>query len=93
MFENRLRKKPQESRKSTPVIQNKPSLQLFAVGSPRSGCMVQTAVLRIRDILVWIRIRIRGSMLLTEDPHPDPDPAIFVTDLQDANKKLILKKI
>jgi hypothetical protein len=23
---------------------------------------------------------------------PDPDPAIFVIDLQDANKKLILKK-
>jgi hypothetical protein len=23
---------------------------------------------------------------------PDPDPAIFVTDLQDANKKLIKKK-
>jgi hypothetical protein len=28
------------------------------------------------------------------DPNPDldPDPAIFVVDLQDANKKLILKK-
>jgi hypothetical protein len=23
---------------------------------------------------------------------PDPDPSIFVIDLQDANKKLILKK-
>ncbi len=23
------------------------------------------------------------------DPYPDPDPAIFVIDLQDANKKLI----
>jgi hypothetical protein len=28
------------------------------------------------------------------DPEPDaiPDPGIFVTDLQDANKKLIFKK-
>ncbi len=41
-------------------------------------------VFRIHDILVWIRIRI---LIL------DPDPAIFVIDLQDANKKLnILKK-
>jgi hypothetical protein len=37
------------------------------------------AVLRIRDILS--RIRIRGSVPLT----PDPDPAIFVSDLQDGN--------
>ncbi len=43
------------------------------------------AVLRIHDILVWIRIR--GSMPLTDGP--DPDPAIFVIDLQDASKKLI----
>ncbi len=26
------------------------------------------------------------------DPDMDPDPAIFVIDLKDANKKLILKK-
>jgi hypothetical protein len=26
------------------------------------------------------------------DPDPDSDPAIFVIDLQDANKKIILKK-
>jgi hypothetical protein len=25
------------------------------------------------------------------DPDTDPDPAIFVIDLQDANKKLIVK--
>jgi hypothetical protein len=36
---------------------------------------------RIHDILVWIRIRIL-----------DPDPAIFVIDLQDANKILFKKK-
>jgi hypothetical protein len=38
-------------------------------------------VFRIYDILVWIRIRIL-----------DPDSAIFVIDLQDANKKLVKKK-
>ncbi len=27
------------------------------------------------------------------DPDSDPGPAIFVIDLQDANKKLILKKV
>jgi hypothetical protein len=27
------------------------------------------------------------------DPDSDPDPAIFVIDLQDSNKKLIKKKI
>jgi hypothetical protein len=26
------------------------------------------------------------------DPHLDPDPAIFIIDLQDTNKKLIKKK-
>jgi hypothetical protein len=44
-------------------------------------------VLRIHNMLVWIRIRIRGSMLLNSGP--DPDPAIFVINLQDANIKLI----
>ncbi len=37
---------------------------------------------RIHDILGWIRIRI-----------PDPDPAIFVIDLQHASKKLIFNTI
>jgi hypothetical protein len=50
------------------------------------GTDVLNPVLRIRDILGWIRIR--GSMPLA-DPDADPDPAIFVIDLQDANKKLI----
>ncbi len=46
------------------------------------------AVLRIYDILVWIRIRIRVPMPLTMDPDldADPDPSIFIIDLQDANK-------
>jgi hypothetical protein len=48
-------------------------------------------VLRIHDILGWIRIRIRGYMPLTNGSGFDP--AIFVIDLQDASKKLIFKKI
>jgi hypothetical protein len=50
-------------------------------------------MLRIHDILVWIRIRAPdpGSVLLIRDPDPDADPSIFITDLQDANKKLIKK--
>jgi hypothetical protein len=43
------------------------------------------AVLRIHDILVWIRIRIRRSMPLMDT---DPDPSIFIIDLKDAKKKL-----
>jgi hypothetical protein len=41
-------------------------------------------------------IRIHGSMPLTNGsgPDSDPDPAIFVSDLQEANKKQIfLKKV
>jgi hypothetical protein len=41
---------------------------------PHPTC--RKAVLRIHDILGWIRIL-------------DPDPAIFVIDLQDVSKKLI----
>jgi hypothetical protein len=57
-------------------------------------CLVFAAVFWIHDIFLWIWIWTRGSMLLTNDPNsdPDPDPAIFVTDLQDANKKLICLK-
>ncbi len=36
-----------------------------------------------------LRIRIRGSIPLTK-LDPDPDPAIFVSDLQDVNKKKFL---
>jgi hypothetical protein len=47
------------------------------------------AVLRIHDILVWIRIRIRGSMPLTNGSgSADLDPSIFIIELQVANKKL-----
>jgi hypothetical protein len=44
------------------------------------------AVLRIHDILVWIWIRIRVSMPLTNGSGCDPDPSIFIIDLQDAKK-------
>jgi hypothetical protein len=45
------------------------------------------AALRIHDILVWMRIRIRGSMLQRlVEPDANPDPSIFIIDLQDANK-------
>ncbi len=50
------------------------------------------AVMRIHDI--FVSIRIHGSMPLTNGSRSgaDPDPSIFIVDLQDANKKLILKK-
>jgi hypothetical protein len=39
-------------------------------------------------------IRIPSTCLWLMDPHPDPDtgPAIFVTELQDSNQKLIYQK-
>jgi hypothetical protein len=40
-------------------------------------------VLRIHDILVWIWIRIRGSILLTN--RSGSRPPIFFIDLQEAN--------
>jgi hypothetical protein len=52
----------------------------FTTGMTRELIAVQLpAVFRIHDILVWIRIRIRGSMPLTNgsgypDSDPDPDP-------------------
>jgi hypothetical protein len=42
------------------------------------------AVIRIRDICTDPDLR-TPYLWLTE-PHPDPDPALFVTDLQDADK-------
>jgi hypothetical protein len=55
---------------------NKKQLPVFS----KAFCLfLFEAVLRIHDILGWLRIRI-----------PDPDLAIFVMNLQDASKKLIL---
>ncbi len=59
----------------------------------QSSRRVQQSVFRIHDILGWIQIR--GSLPLMDpdsDPDADPDPSIVAADLQDANKKLILKK-
>jgi hypothetical protein len=69
------------------------------VSTDNTGSKIQDenqAVLRIHDILMWIRIRIRGSMPLTNGSVSwirilDTDPAFFVIDRQDANKKLIKK--
>jgi hypothetical protein len=46
-------------------------------------------VLRNRDILVWIRIRgsVPGTVPLTNRSGCTVDPAIFVSDIQDGNKK------
>jgi hypothetical protein len=64
-------------------------LKLILSGDILFFCLV--AVLRIRDMLV--RIRIRGSVPLTKDPDPaifvSDLSAIFVSDLQDGNKKII----
>jgi hypothetical protein len=49
-------------------------------------------VFRIHDILVWIRIRTPCLTLMDPDLDADPDPATFVIDLQEANKKLIFLK-
>jgi hypothetical protein len=54
----------------------------------KSKCQLFLAVLWIRAILV--RIWIREPCLLPLDP--DQDSAIFVLDLQDANKKLFFSK-
>ncbi len=47
------------------------------------------AVLRIYDILVLIWIRIRGPMPLTNGSGFGTGSYYFVTDLQEANKKII----
>jgi hypothetical protein len=61
--------------------------QLSRLEFKQNSCALFFTVLRIHDNLVWIRIR--GSMPLTDpDSDSDPDPAIFVIDLQDGNQKL-----
>jgi hypothetical protein len=47
------------------------------------------AVFRIRDILVRIQIRILGPVHLISDP--DPDPALFVSELQ-GQQQIIFSK-
>jgi hypothetical protein len=52
--------------------------------------LLLTAVLRIHDFLVWIRIRIRGSIPLANGSGSGS--FYFIIDLQDANKKQTNKK-
>ncbi len=48
------------------------------------------SVLRIRDILLWIRSGSADPYLWLTDP--DPDPAIFVSDILDDDKNFSLSK-
>jgi hypothetical protein len=66
---------------------NAGSVSFFRIFTGTIHCV---AMLRIHDILVWIRIR--GSMPLTNGSGYGSDPVIFVIDLQDANKKIIFYK-
>ena len=55
--------------------------------------VTQTTLLRIHDIVMWMRIRIwiRRSMPRTNhDPDADPDPFFINIDFQDANKRIII---
>ncbi len=54
------------------------------------GPGLTTVVLRIHDILVCGSGSANPCLWLM-DPDSDPDPSIFIIDLQDANKKLIWK--
>ncbi len=40
----------------------------------------------------FLNCSVADPCLCLMDPDSDPDPAIFVVDLQDANKKLIVSK-
>ncbi len=70
------------------------ALERLVQGGNIVGVLLEVPVLRIHDILVWIRIRMRSAdpclWLMDPDPDsdPDPDPSIFIIDLQDANKKI-----
>ena len=64
------------------------AVQLTQLGLPQTRPLLQCkgAVFRIHDILGWIRIRILGSMPLTNGSG-------FVIDLQDVSKKLIFNTV
>jgi hypothetical protein len=77
MREEEKRKKKEDAEEEEGIICDEKSVSL----------LMSCAVFRIHDILVEA-----GSA----DPClclMDPDPAIFVIDIQDANKKLILNKV
>ncbi len=68
----------------------KPRLQCPVKGMYTfTTCKTQPApVFRIHDI--WCGSGSADPCLRLMDPDSDPDPAIFITDLQDVKKKLIL---
>jgi hypothetical protein len=72
------------------------SWRVFSVSmsswEPTGQQAVLNAVLRIHNILVWIRIWIRGSMPQTNRSGCGSGSFSFVIDLQDANKKLFFLK-
>jgi hypothetical protein len=64
---------------------------------PCTFIIVMYKVLRIHEILVWIRIRrympLTNGWIRIRIRILDPDPAIYVIDLQYASKKLIFSII
>jgi hypothetical protein len=80
------------------IAKSSSTLVIFPVIASNSRQADLEPVLRIHDILVLIRIRGSGSGIHASDYWIriririlDPNPAIFVIDLQDANKKLTFK--
>jgi hypothetical protein len=57
---------------------------------PQNSCEGYLTMLRIHVTLVEIRMRIRGSIPLTNGSDPDADPAFFVSDLHEVDKKKFL---
>jgi hypothetical protein len=74
-----------------PVLARRPVPRRSAQGAHRADPGLFCTVLRIHDILVWIRIRIRGSMPLNNGSGFGPGSCFFVIDLQDANKNQFKK--
>jgi hypothetical protein len=58
----------------------------------KAGLRIHEILIGIHEILIRIRmqIRIHRPLLRLMDPDADPDPAIFVSDLQDVKKKNVL---
>jgi hypothetical protein len=76
-----------EDRGGAKSYDKKPGILLF------TRSILYPLVLRIHDILVWIHIRIHGSIPLTNGSGSDADrnPSIFTFDLQDAYIILLLE--
>jgi hypothetical protein len=61
-----------------------PTVQYIVTQSPVLFSTCGTFILFIRVPDIFVRIRIRGSVT-SDEQYPAPDPALFVSDLQDAN--------